>query len=325
MRGIKLTLLAVGVAVIFSLSISLIAQKTRDAKRATTKAKFEQIGKGMAEYATNYRTILPGSGRIRKKNQNETFEELFTNLSQTNPAPSSLATTPGAYSYDSMCLSSSSEIRGLLAEARTEPAKITAFLRKQMAEITAKFPAAIAKSSQFKNTYLAGSQEHKDRIAIERYKFRGAVALYLLADIKDFESLPMMASHLPAEGESFEHYSRVLVNPKWALYSMHRLISQMPTEGLSTEAQDSRDEYLRLAEKKGILEPIIRARLIWMTHYYEPASPRQLDVEPNVVPTIDMADYPHQLESLSASDLEALSSAMKSFVSLAFANETAEE
>ncbi len=327
MRGIKLTLLAVTIAVIFSLSFSFIGQKTRDEKRAATKAKLDQIGKAYAEYVKKYPTLRRGFARMQNQLLNKTFEETFANLSKRRISFDrmtwSRADLIGDYSFDSRALFRSLEIRKLLAEARAAPAERAAFLRKQMAEMAAKFPAARAKFRARKDTILL--TDFNEMMPLQRYRYKGAAALYLLAEVKDFESLPMMASNLPAEGEPFDDsFSKAMVSPKWTIYSMHRLISQMPTEGLSGEARESRDAYLRLAGKKGLTEPVVRTVPSWQARYHSTPEDQPEDFNPADVPMIDMAVYPDR-SSLTDSDLEALSSAMKAFVSLAFANETAEE
>ena len=108
-----------------------------------------------------------------------------------------------------------------------------------MSDAAAKFPAVNEKLRQaFKNSRDGIVRPDKDIMTAPVYKFRAAVALYLLAEVKDYESLPMMAGYLPAKGEPFDNPND-LANPKWVLYSMHRLAGQMPTEKLSVEAKDS--------------------------------------------------------------------------------------
>ncbi len=333
--SIRRLLLLAAVAVVLSLTIilpiSLADYIPRAEKRAITKAKFEQIGKAYAQYASKYPTVPRGSARLQKQMQNETFEETFANLRKRRMSygiGSSYRDAIGVYSCDSRALFGSLEIRKLVVEARAEPAKTTAFLRKQMAEMATKYPAARAKFLALKGPFYIDN----DVKALEECRYHSAVALYLLAELKDFESLPMMASNLPAEGEPFdEHDSKVMVSPKWTIYSMHRLISEMPTAGLSTEARESRDAYLHLAEEKGLTEPIVQKVYPWKLHSFDPPTFSE-DFDPKDLQVIEMAVDPKperhpgsEIPNLTDSDLEALSMAMKSFVSLAFANEAADK
>ncbi len=283
--------------------------------------------KGIEKLARN--PVHPGRDRLQQRMQNETFEETFLNLTEfwsvamTIPLMGGYAFMPGRYDSDSVFLREALGVRKLLSEARAEPVRTASFLREQMSEMIKTYPAVRAEYIRMFENAPDGIVE--GRIPMTDHRLRSAAAMYLLAELKDFDSLPMMMSLLPPEDKAFDNPD-VPVNPKFVFYSMHRLASQMPEQTLSLKAREALGEYLALAKDKGVPEARSTTVTSWQAHYHEGDFRRmmpQQGLDLTNEPTFEMTVYP-PLSRLTESDLRGLSSTLESFVRKAFPTVLAE-
>ena len=127
---------------------------------------------------------------------------------------------------------------------------------------------------------------------------RANAATYLLAELGDHESLPLLLKGYEIHGYPYsatEIYAPV--PPALTLYAMHRLVQSFPEQKLNAEARALRNNYLEQAKCLGAPESIIVTKS-WYSKYDE-SDPRIaiLDRERRVLrdePTMSMVIYPHR-------------------------------
>ena len=173
-------------------------------------------------------------------------------------------------------------VRRLLDQGRRDPQQVVPPLRRSFAEALAGW------SEEFTNHWRAiqaaeeAGQHGLSRSGPDQYSkyvARSIAATYLLAELGDHQSLPLMLKcyQMHVFGEPAPSMYAP-VPPALTLYAMHRLVLSFPEEQLTDEARLVREDYLQLAE---CLPPpeVITVTRNWAA-YYDESDPRVTVFDP---------------------------------------------
>jgi len=272
--------------------------------------------------------LHPGRAKLQEQMRHESTEETFLNLTDnlniamTIPVMAERPFTPGYYAADIKMVCKMTPVRKLLDEARKNPGSISSFLQEQLLTITEKFPSIYEDYMRSLNNDPETTKlTFKELPEVDKYRLLSTTAIYVLSEINAYDSLPVLAklsTQRIRRSPDFAGSSQV--NPKFLMYSMHRLINQLPEGQLSGEAQIARTKYLGMAERMGISDPKKIKVATWEAPYHENDIRKIL---PGTMfyaedqPVIELTEYP-PLNKLSRQQVEHLLKNMKAFVDVAF-------
>jgi len=144
-----------------------------------------------------------------------------------------------------------SRVRRLLKIGQEEPRAVTAALRNALLDSLSEWPDAYEQRVQMWRAFPQGWSS-SEPTNYDKFRLRAVVATYLLAELGDFDSLPLLVhSYKVQEKWIAEHkyYPAIQypVHPPITLYAMHRLISEFPEQRLSEQARALREVHLEWA------------------------------------------------------------------------------
>jgi hypothetical protein len=270
----------------------------------------------------------PGMAKLQEQMRQESTEETFLNLTDnlniamTIPVMAERPFTPGYYAADTKMVCKMTRVRKLLDEARKNPELISSFLQEQLSTIAQEFPSIYEEYMQLLNNDAETTKlTFKELPEVDKQRLLSTTAIYVLSEINAYDSLPIMARLSTQRIQrSSDFAGNSQVNPKFLLYSMHRLIKQFPEGQLSGEAQRARTKYLSIAERIGIPDPKKIKVPTWEAPYQEDDIRKVL---PGTMfyakdqPVIELTEYP-PLNKLSRQKVEHLLKNAKAFVDVAF-------
>lgn len=274
--------------------------------------------------------VHPGRVRLQKQMKQETTEETFSRLADNDsllmlvPVMGAQSFAAGLYPSDVMVMCKMTRIRKLLADARANPEKTTAFLVDQLRIIGKDFPRARKEWRQrWRSNSVNGGMRTSEWPDSEKYKLKSTAAVYILSEINAFASLPALA-WISMQGEPRDDDPEIagtcFVNRKFVFYAMHKLVSQFPEESLSKEAVKIREKYLGKAGDRNITETNQRKVALWDAYYHEDDFRRTLlgkKLYMSGQPSIELSRFP-SLGHLTTQDIEDLLVDLRRFTRLAF-------
>ncbi len=239
------------------------------------------------------------------------------------PVMGSVPFSPGLYASDIRVMCKMTRIRKLLEDAQANPTSISTFLQEQLSIMVEDFPAVheeYVRSLKKKS----GNRASKQLPEVSRYRLLSSVAVYVLSEISDYDSLPLLAK-ISTQGRprrSADLAGNCLVNRKFLLYGMHQLVRQIPEYQLSKEARKAREEYLVMAERLGIPDSRKLEVAGWNAYYHKDDFRETLPgktLYSENQSTIELTVFP-SLMGLDTRETERLLSNIRTFVNQRFPN-----
>ncbi|MHC4645013.1 MAG: HEAT repeat domain-containing protein [Planctomycetota bacterium] len=190
-------------------------------------------------------------------------------------------------------------VRRLLEIGRRAPEKVTPVLRTALRQALADWPHALAQMQKMWADHPDGfSTEGPTKY--EKNQVKAIAATYLLAELGDFNSLPLLLQSYRLHTKwisEHKHYpcTQVAAPQAITLYAMHRLVSAYPVNLLGHEGCELRESYMGWAAEQ--IPPASRlSGSAWNADYDEsdPLGP-VLDPEAAALrgqPTIQLVIYP---------------------------------
>lgn len=256
---------------------------------------------------------VPGHPWQKERSENikgETIEQTidnFANIDDMHLAHTSISgitrmnTKPG---FQSLVVTRLARVRKALAQGRVNPQRVVPYLKLALEKSLAGWPEAFRDYQRELNTSTGRRGGHEPD-QFHKYLAQALGASYLLAELGDHESLPLILKGYKIHDSRWMYAP---VPPALTLYAMHRLMLSFPEDQLDSEQREIRDHYLKLAE---CLPPPreITVTNSWYANYDE-SDPRIAIVDPQKKvllrePTMQMAVYPHKFidgEKVSDSD-----------------------
>ena len=184
-------------------------------------------------------------------------------------------------------------VRRLLEAGREAPEKVVPALRPLFADAVERWPAARDRMLEkwSKEDGMLFPDDQDDWLQCEG-RIRGAT--YLLAELSDYDSLPILVRAF--KQNEFPNGRRGALPPANTFYAIHRLVCSCPEERLSPRALRLRSEYLKVA--KCVPEPHELTVTRWSAQYAED-EPRIVIMDPQRrvlrhQPKMKMVIYPFQ-------------------------------
>jgi len=203
---------------------------------------------------------------------------------------------PGSVQGDSIVVTRLARVRRLLEEGRRDPERVIGPFRASFRRALEEYPEAYREfitACKKAEAEGKGALTSSEPSAYDRARARSLSATYVLAELGDHESLPLMV-------RSFEMGMdpKQMVSPApqaITLYAMHQLMLSYPEDKLTPEMRGIRQEYLDAA--KGVFP---EAKTVTATRWnadYSESDPRitMLDPKKRVLrgqPTMEMSIYP---------------------------------
>lgn len=230
----------------------------------------------------------------------ETIEETISklaNLDDLHLAHTSISGIPpisGCPAFQSLAVTRLARVRRVLAVGRDDPSRMVPHLRKAYEDSLILWPKAYWDMQRL----LDAGEKQRGLYQFDKCIVHSVAATYLLAELEDHESLPLLLKGYEIHGyPSSTTKIRAPVPPALTLYAMHRLVQSFPEEQLNAEARAVRDNYLEQAKCLRPPRDIIVTKS-WYAKYDE-SDPRiaVLDREGKVLrdePTMSMVVYPYR-------------------------------
>ncbi len=269
--------------------------------------------------------VHPGRARLQERIRKETPEETFLRLADNDslvmlmPAMGSRLLVFGMYTSDRAMLLKLTRVRKLLADARSEPRKVAAFLQGQLTSMASTFDEKLRERNErtkYLRWYITSELEE-----VAQAKVRSTVAVYILSEINASHSLPTLAQ-LSTQGSPDDEPDEAgtgPVNRKFLFYAMHRLVSGFPEDSLPSKAAQARREYLAKAAALNIPEAKPRKVTSWHADYHEDDFRRMLPgkrLNWKNQPFIEMSSFP-RLRHLTKQNIEDLLADLREFTQMA--------
>ena len=174
--------------------------------------------------------------------------------------------TPGEPKDEMFRLVHLSRVGRLMAEGQNDPDLVVPLLKESFLQSMKDWPEAL-KARQQKSLSSGGSFSLEGPEDYDNASTRALVATYVLAELQDYESLPILLhSYKKSEKWIAEYVAfptfQYLVPPTITLYAMHQLVSKYPSEGLSDATLRARDTYLKWSDEN-LPAPLNISRSAW--------------------------------------------------------------
>jgi len=168
-------------------------------------------------------------------------------------------------------------VRRLLAEGRANPGTVVPLLKAAYKEALDAWPRVYAE--KLKRGFHAKSEAD----LFDKVYTKALAATYLLAELQDHESLPLLVAGYKRQYQWMEEikptsFGRVPVPIPFTLYAIHRLASTLKPEQMGHEALAARQVYMEWAEKN-LLPPKEMVGTAWHADYDE-SDPYRRIVDP---------------------------------------------
>jgi len=193
-------------------------------------------------------------------------------------------------------------VRRLLTEGRRRPREVAGLLRPAYEEALAGWPKALAQRlALFREAIQKGGHPRlgSEPTEFDKYLAQAVVATYVLAELNDVGSLPVLVKGYKQQ-ERFEELDSggllpIPVPRAMTLYAIHRLVSAHGKTGLSPSARRSRKTYVAWAQEH-LPPPRMRTVSAWNADHDESDAYRRIvDPSGEVLadqPTMRIAIYP---------------------------------
>ena len=243
---------------------------------------------------------------IKNEDINQTIINI-SNFDDTIMAGSSLPQghSPAVPDSQNLYVTRLARVRKLYAIGKENPQSIIPILKSVHKDSIAQWPSAV---KEFGENYDKGIRSFSEPGAFDRCLDYCLAATYLLAELGDYDSLPLLTQqykmHKPLK---LPEQMAAPVPPATTFYAMHRLVSTYPRDKLSAEAVKALDEYLNAA--KELVPPPKQLEVTVWDSYYVESDPRVtvLGVQDEILKsqkTMTMPLYPYKFKD--GSDMETL-------------------
>ena len=243
---------------------------------------------------------------IRKESIRETIENL-TNIDDAHFAHTAgpWGYSPGELRSEVSAIAHLRRVRRLFELGSRDPQEMVPLLRDVYWQALADWPAEWEQwLKAWDEARARGPGEHPEWSfpPLEKVRSKAVVATYLLAELQDHESLPLLLEGYRLQAEWLRRFERHFVAqapvpPALTLYAMHRLVSSFPRESLDPEAVMARQTYMEWAAEH-VPPPRILEATTWFADYHESDPFRRIADPEGVVlrdqPTMALARYPYR-------------------------------
>lgn len=267
-------------------------------------------------------------GNIRSETMEQTLRN-FANFDDCSLAE----TTISGYDSSEACAEFQKRVvvrlmrvRKVLAYGREHPEEVVPTLRQLLRDSLLAWPATYEKRQQ---DWADGIRTYEKPDAYLRSQKTCLAAAYILAELGDYQALPLLAHQYHIHHPWPPPIIRAPVPPAITFYAMHRLASSHPRGALSSEAAQALDQYLAATEC--LPPPEETTVTVWSADYSE-SDPRLLITRKKKEvlqgqSVMTMPVYPTQFKDGSdmqdsngktSKELDALFSKLDAFVRLAY-------
>jgi hypothetical protein len=271
---------------------------------------------------------LEGRTALVKRLAPETLEQTLDNLPDfedvawVQGAFPSGVDGPGTYDYDFKIIPQLNRVRRLLAEGREQPVVVIPLLETRLGDSVKGYEKAY-------NAYIEEFNRHNKEnkawpidspTAYHRKATTAPACVYLLAELKSYRSLPLLA-------KIYQRKEMLPVSRVFLWYAMHTLALDHPRVGLTAEAAKALDDYLA-ATKKKVPPPKLVSVSAWNAALEETdfrAAIAGQNIGLDKQPQIQLHHYPYQLAQLenippwiATPQVNAWSAKLKRFIDLAY-------
>jgi hypothetical protein len=182
----------------------------------------------------------------------ETLQEAIENLANFDDNQFAMTLSADGFFYgdpedEMLRVSHLLRVRRLLEEGRRAPETVAPLLRRALREALKSWPEARAARVRMWNENPRGfSQEGPDGYG--KASARAMAATYVLAELRDFDSVQLLAKSYKQQLRWLKEYKPypalpVPVPPAMSLYALHRLVSAYPRGRMSPAALTAADAY----------------------------------------------------------------------------------
>ncbi len=192
--------------------------------------------------------------QTRVKNiRGESIQELVANLGNEDdfmPAELSISGELGSMMNAGFCpivVTRLARVKRLFELAGPSRDEVRGELRSALGKTIDEYPQIFAGFfGEFVGKTFMPSSHAKHFVGAQ---YTALSATYLLAELQDFQALPIMLRSYEIHKPSFVSLSESMspISPAFTLVAMHRLIDQMPEQDLSPEARERREAFLAAA------------------------------------------------------------------------------
>jgi hypothetical protein len=209
--------------------------------------------------------------------RNESPAELIAGLGRTDDMHFAATSVTDLYGnmadarLQMLVLTRLTRVRWLLELGRSDPCSVIPPLREAFRKAMIRFPEAHSEMVKF---MVAGGGAGFPDEAYEIPRMQNIAGTYLLAELGDHDSLPILADSFRMSLNEMYYW----VPSGTTLYAMHRLVLTYPESRLSEEARRLRQEYLDSATK--VLPPPREIQVTAWNANYEESDPRISIMDP---------------------------------------------
>jgi hypothetical protein len=147
--------------------------------------------------------------------------------------------------FNNLVVTRLQRVRRVLAIGRKNPQPVISELRKVLIDCLKNWPGAFKK---FMDDYAKGIMTSSEPTPRSYCRGSSLAASYLLAELGDYEALPILAYQYRIHDIISRPAFPSPVPPAITFYAMHRLVSSYPRKSLSEEAGEVLDAYLKMSE-----------------------------------------------------------------------------
>lgn len=240
----------------------------------------------------------------------EEIEEVIENLANFDDmhfatTSSEMGFSPGNPESEMHRLTHLFRVRRLLEEGRKAPELVVHQLRKALGQALADWPEAFQQELELweEAEKLSRGLIKDEPSAHDKARVKAAAATYLLAELQDHESLPLLWEGYKLQDkwiaeistEDYRFIAQCPVPPPISLYAMHRLVSTYPLDQLPPAARAAHKRYMEWTQKH--IPPPKKFTVTGSTANYDESDPRVRILDPEGVvlrhqPKMELVAYP---------------------------------
>ncbi len=274
-------------------------------KELTAEAQFQEQVLDAKEQTPLIKWQKERVANIRREQIKQVIENLanFDDNSFATTARGDRGFTPGDPDCEAFRVVHLSRVARLVAEGKKQPEPVVSLLNEALAKALEDWPD-VMKAQADKWLKSDGSFTQDEPGEFDKLTTKAVVATYILAELQDYESLPiLLQSYQKTEKwiAALKPYPvfQFPVPPNITLYAMHRLVYNYPEDKLTPDAINARDEYIKWSDQN-LPEPKIVSRSAWNAEY-DTSDPMVKITDPKGIlhkaqPKINLLLYPNRFK-----------------------------